>query len=159
VYRVPERTPGLARVVRRRDVIAHAPANGIDVTELRPFVAALDDPSLPLSKFEWQDADDARITGTLTPDEVYSVAVNYDKGWTASRDGHDVPLHADGMGMIVVEPGCSGNCEIRLHWSAGWEPAFVIAAFLLTLAGCVAWCLVTRYRETPEIAPREVQHI
>lgn len=159
VYRVPERTKGLARVVRPRDLMKHPPVNGIDVTELRPFVAALDDPSLPQSKFDWQGVNAAKITGSLTPDEVYSVAVNYDPGWTAMHNGKPVPVHADGMGMIVVEPGCSGDCTVEMQWTQRWEPAFVIGAFLLTLAGCVSWCLLTRYRETPEIAPREVQHI
>ncbi len=160
VYRVPERTQGLARVVRRRDVMRNRPVNGIDVTELRPFVAALDDASLPQAKFAWQGANAARVSGMLTPDQVYSVAINYDPGWTATRAGQAVPLHADGMGMIVIEPGCSGNCEIQMHWSQRWEPPFVITAFLLALAGSIAWCaLATRYRETPDIAPREVRHV
>ena len=60
-------------------------------------------------------------------------------GAHSGRDGRAVPLHADGMGMIAIDPGCSGNCEIQLHWSQGWEPPFVVAMFLLTLAGGVAW--------------------
>jgi hypothetical protein len=139
IYRVPERTEGLARVVRRGDLMTHRPSNGVDAAEMRTFVAALDDPSLPQAKFEWQGANAARVTGTLTPDEVYSVAVNYHPGWTATRDGRAVPLRADGMGMIAIEPGCAGNCEIQMHWSQGWEPPFVVGMFLLTLAGGVAW--------------------
>jgi len=139
IYRVPERTEGLARVVRRGDLMLHRPSNGVDAAEMRTFVAALDDASLPQAKFAWQGANAARVTGTLAPDEVYSVAVNYHPGWTATRDGRAVPLRADGMGMIAIDPGCSGNCEIQLHWSQGWEPPFVVAMFLLTLAGGVAW--------------------
>jgi hypothetical protein len=34
-----------------------------------------------------------------------------------------------------------------MHWSQRWEPPFAITAFLLTLAACIAWCLLTRRRE------------
>jgi SAM-dependent methyltransferase len=44
------------------------------------------------------------------------------------------------MGMIAVEPHCSGNCEVRMHWSQRWEPPFVIIAFLLALGAGVAGC-------------------
>ena len=150
VYRVPERTEGLARVVRARNLVTHKPVNGIDVTELRPFVAALDDPELPQSRFEWQGDNAAKITGVLAPDQVLSVAMNYDPGWTASSNGHPVPVRADGMGMIVVEPGCSGNCEVRMHWSQRWEPPFVIGAFLLALAASIAWCVLSRRKEASD---------
>ena len=54
IYRIPERTEGLARVVPVKALITHPPTNGIDVAELRPFVAALDDNSLPQARFEWR---------------------------------------------------------------------------------------------------------
>jgi hypothetical protein len=149
VYRVPERTEGLARVVRARDLMTHPPANGIDAAELRPFVAALDDASLPQARFEWQGSGTAKVSGVLTPDQVYSVAINYDPGWTATRGGHDVALHPDGMGMIALEPHCSGTCEVRMNWTQGWEPACAISAFLLALAGSIAWCLLARHTSAP----------
>jgi hypothetical protein len=136
-------------VVHRRDLIVHKPANGIDVTELRPFVAALDDLTLPRARFAWQGVNAAKIDGILAPDHVLSVAINYDAGWTAVSKGHAVPVRPDGMGMIVLEPNCSGNCEVQMHWSQGWEPAFVISAFLFTLVACVAWCVLSRHREIP----------
>jgi hypothetical protein len=153
VYRIPEKTAGLARAVRQGDVIRHRPVNGIDVVELRPFVAALDDPSLPKARFEWQGLSAALLAGSLMPDQVYSVAINYDPGWTATRDGKPVPVRADGMGMMVVEPGCSGSCVVQMRWTQRWEPPFVITAFLLALIGCVAWCLVTRYRGNSGTGP------
>jgi hypothetical protein len=157
VYRVPERTEGLARVVRAGDLMKHKPVNGIDVAELRPFVAALDDASLPQARFAWQGVNAARIEGALAPGQVYSVAINYDPGWTAVRNGQAVPLHADGMGMIAIEPGCSGDCAVEMHWSQRWERPFVITAFLMALVGSVAWCLVTRYRGNPGSGPQAVR--
>ena len=141
IYLVPERTEGLARAVRAKDLIVHPPANGIDVVELRPFVAALDDPSLPLAHFAWKDANHAVIAGSLAPDQVYAVAINYDKGWTATRNGQRVSLHPDGLGMIAIEPHCAGPCEVQMHWSQGWEPPFVLASFLFALIGGIVWCV------------------
>ncbi len=146
VYRVPERTPGLARVVRVRDLVRHAPVNGIDVKELRPFVQALDDTSLPEARFQWQGTNAAVISASLAPDEAIAVAINYDPGWTARSNGRSVPLHADGLGLIAIEPGCSGACDIEMGWSAGWEPAFGIAMFLIALTSSITWCWTTRPR-------------
>jgi len=149
VYRVPERTEGLARVVRARDLVKHAPANGIDVAELRPFVQALDDSSLPQARFHWQGANAAQISGSFAPDQVLAVAINYDPGWMATVNGHAVPLRADGLGLIAIEPNCSGPCTVEMHWSQRWEPAFVLTMFLLALGISVIWCWITRYRGNP----------
>jgi hypothetical protein len=135
VYRVPERVSGLARVVRKGDPVRHPPVNGIDVAEMRPFVAALDDPSLPAASWQWKNTNTASIRATLTPEQVIAVALNYHKGWHASVAGKNVPLHSDGLGFVVIEPACSGPCEIEMHWSPGIEPWIVVPLALLILAG------------------------
>jgi hypothetical protein len=139
IYRVPEHAAGLARVVRAGDLVRHAPENGIDVKELRPFVAALDDPSLPVASFEWRGSSAARIAGVLTPDEAVSVAVNYDPGWSATSSGKPVTVRPDGLGLIAIEPRCAGACTIDLRWSAGAEPWFAWTAALAALAGAIVW--------------------
>jgi len=141
IYGVPERTPGLARVVRSRDLVKHPPANGIDVAELRPFVRALDDAALPMVKTTWTGPNKARIEGILTADHVISVAMNFDTGWSATANNREVPVRKDGLGFIVVEPGCTGACEVELHWSAGWEPriAWMVALVALSILICVCW--------------------
>jgi len=144
VYRVPERTRGLARVVRQSDLVRHAPADGIDTAELRPFVQALDDPSLPVARLHWQGANAAVVSGVLTREQAASVAINYDPGWTASVAGRTVPLHSDGLGLIAIEPGCDGPCEIQMRWSQRWEPAFALGVFGLALAFSAVWCFRSR---------------
>lgn len=142
VYAVPEHTPGLARIVRIRDLVRHVPENGADVRELKPFVQALDDPSLPQARFHWQGANQAQITGSFTPDQAIAVAINFDPGWTATVNGHAANLHKDGLGFIAIAPGCSGSCTIDMQWTQGWEPAFAITMFVLALAAASAWCLL-----------------
>lgn len=152
VYRVPERTRGLARVVRIEDLVRRAPANGIDVTELRPFVQALDDTSLPVARFHWQGSNMAVLSGTISRGQAVSVAINYDPGWTATVAGRPVPLRADGLGLIAIEPNCDGPCEIQIRWTQRWEPPFALGAFGLALVVSTFWCF--RSRGIPDSAPR-----
>ncbi len=149
VYRVPERTPGLARVVRIRDLVQHPPVNGIDVAELRPFVQALDDSSLPTAQFRWQGVNAAVISGSFAPDQAVAVSMNYDPGWTATSNGRPVALHADGLGLVAIEPKCTGPCEIEMRWSARWEPAFASMMFLLALTSSILWCWGGRTKRNP----------
>jgi hypothetical protein len=139
IYRVPERVRGLARVIRPGDVMKHPPANGIDVAELRPFVAALDDPSLPAAVWKWNNVNSATINAVLEPEQVVSVALNYHGGWTASVNGRPVPVHADGLGFTVIEPHCAGPCTVEMNWSPGAEPWIVIPVALLALSGSLVW--------------------
>jgi hypothetical protein len=140
IYGVPARVPGLARVVAISDLVQHAPANGIDVGELRPFVAAIDNPSLPKASWHWNDVNSATIRASVEPRNAIAVALNYHPGWQASVGGKPVALHGDGMGMIAIEPRCSGPCVIELHWSPGNEPWLVVPAALLTFVLALLWC-------------------
>src|SRR5260221_13473532 len=72
IYGVPERAAGLARVVRSSDLVKHPPANGIDVVELRPFVAALDDSTRPMPRTTWIGTHTARMYGVLALDHGIS---------------------------------------------------------------------------------------
>lgn len=142
IYRVPERVPGLARIAHLQDIVRHAPANGIDVAEIRPFVAALDDTALPAASWRWNSTDSASASATMTPDEVFAIALNYDAGWTASVAGRQVPVRPDGLGLIVAEPHCAGPCALELRWSPGMEPwivGLVSLLSLLTLAAATFW--------------------
>ena len=111
---------------------------------MRLFVNAIDDPSLPLARFAWQDANHAKIDGVLKPDQAVEVAINYDPGWSATANGHPVAVHADGLGFIAMEPQCDGPCNVELRWSAGAEP--VISWFAALAALAVALGLIWRER-------------
>ena len=149
IYRIPERVPGLARVVRGADIVRHPPASGIDVAELRPFVSALDDPALPGASFAWEDANTARVGGVLAAGQALSVAVAWDPGWSATVNGRPIPVHADGLALIALEPNCAGVCEVRLHWSPGPEPGIALAIALLALTGIAIWSFTARSGSPP----------
>jgi len=139
IYRVPERVYGLARVVPFSSVVRDAPHNGIDVAELRNFVAALDNPALPTVETNWEGPGSAVLRSSLAPDEVVSVAMNFDRGWSASANGRPAQVSKDGLGFLVIKPDCSGNCVVEISWSAGWEPRIAAIVALLALAAAIVW--------------------
>jgi hypothetical protein len=144
IYSVPARVTGLARVVHRENLVSHPPANGIDVAEMRRFVADLDDPSLPAASWKWKDTNSASMTAILKPEHVIAVAVTYHPGWTASVGGNQVSIHSDGLGFVVIEPKCSGPCTVEMHWGPGIEPWIVVPAAMLMLAGALLWCRASK---------------
>ncbi len=139
IYRVPERVSGLARVVRAGDIVRHAPQNGIDVKELRPFVAALDDPSLPVASATWSSANEGHIRARLQTGQVISLAINFHSGWRATENGRAAVVRPDGLGLIVIEPHCDGDCAIDVRWSPGAQPWTCVAVSFAAFAGSLAW--------------------
>jgi intracellular septation protein A len=151
IYLIPERSRSLARVVPAASLVHDPPANGVDVAQLSVFVAALDNPALPLATFEWQDPNSAKIAGSLAPGQALEVAINYDRGWSATANGRAVDVRPDGLGFISLQPGCAGPCDVHLHWSPGSEPFLACGAAALALI--VAGALILRERRLRNQAP------
>src|SRR5207244_9065351 len=53
IYAVPGRSASLAHAVRAADLVQLTPVAYNDIA-LKPYLAALDDPSLPLADLRWQ---------------------------------------------------------------------------------------------------------
>ncbi len=47
--------------------------------------------------------------------------MTYDPGWRATVDGRAAQTRTDQLGFLVVEPGCSGACEIELKYEGSLE--------------------------------------
>lgn len=114
IYNIPSRSDSLAHVIRPADVIRRPPVNGLDIQPIEPYVHALDDPGLPLASTTWINCHQMTIHASTTPDELVSVQETYDKGWRAEVKGSARPVTADALGMMVIEPQCSGPCTIDL---------------------------------------------
>ena len=116
IYGIPQRSRSLAHVVPAESVVLRRPVNGLDVEPLRPYVEALDDPALPLMELKWEGQSKASVTGRMMPGEVLSVQENYDPGWHARVQGKLRPVRSDGLGLLVVDTGCSGECRVELSF-------------------------------------------
>ena len=141
VYEIPSRSASLAHVIPVSAVVTRRPLHGLDVEPLRPYVAALEDPSLPLASLTWRDPAHGRITAIAAPSQVISVQINYDPGWLASTAGRALRLRPDQLGMMIVEPACSGQCVIDLEFTGGVERAACLGITLLTAAGLLLMLL------------------
>jgi hypothetical protein len=138
LYRVPARSNSLAHVIRRESEVRRQPSRGWDVDPLRPYVAALDDASLPLVEMQWVNAHQARIGATLAADQIVSVQVSYAPGWHATANGAPVPLHGDALGLLIAEPACHGSCAIDLVYDSPPEARYAGWTQLLAAVLCIA---------------------
>ena len=141
IFAVPQRSKSLAHVVPEDAVVAHPPVNGLDTTEVNRFVAALDDPALPLTEF-----DGTRVTGPVAPGQVVSVQITYDPGWVAMSHGQQVPITRDGLGLMTLHPSCAGPCEIDLVFEGGRERRICQILSCLVMLMAAIWGLVRRVR-------------
>ena len=122
IYEVPLTSASLAHVVRPSELVSRIPENGVDTQPLEAYRVALMDPGRPQATFEWINAQDAVIRGTLPAGFLFSIQIPYHAGWRASTEsGTFVPLSKDAMGFMTVAPQCNGPCEVRLTFRGGTE--------------------------------------
>jgi len=146
IYRVPQRTASLAHVVRQRDLVRDLPENGLDVQETRAFVQALEDPNSPSADFRWTSRHAAEIHAALRPDDLLSVQASYHPGWHALVNGASRRVFGDGLGQLVIEPNCDGQCRVQLVYDGGVEMLTARIVSWTVLAGCLVWIAASRRR-------------
>jgi len=121
IYEVPQHSPGLAHVVNPADVIRREPIHGLDTGPLEPYVRAINNPDYPQAEFAWLNQHQARVKATFEPNQLLSVQVSFFPGWHARVNGAERPVTADALGMMVIEPRCSGACEVDLSFETTAE--------------------------------------
>ncbi len=149
IYGVPQRSESLAHVVFSSDIVSKAPINVTKVELVRALGSALEDPALPLARMTWKSQHEAIIAASLQPQQLMFVQVSYHPGWHASVNGDARPITRDGLGFMVIEPRCSGPCEIRLCYDGGGEMRLAklgAGISLLAVLLGVAWMGFLRWR-------------
>jgi hypothetical protein len=73
--------------------------------------------------------------------------MTYSPGWRATVAGAPQPTFADGLGMLVIQPGRTGPCEIHLHYDGGPEAALTRWISLLSFGGVCVWLLTAVARK------------
>lgn len=144
IYQVSPAPYSLAHVMRPEHEVRRAPVHGLDVEPLRPFVAALDDSTLPAARFEWRNLHEARIETQMQPEQILSVQVSYAPGWRAEANGIPARVRRDALGLMIVEPRCSGSCRITLSYDGGAERRWTRIAQGGAILFCVLWPLAAR---------------
>jgi hypothetical protein len=144
IYQVPLRSVSLAHVVPPSALVRDRPVHGLDMAELRRYVDALEDPSLPLARLDWDNPTHGRIAATVNPPNVLSIQLTYDSGWRATAGGHALATGRDALGFLVVFPQCTGECSIDLEFDQGPLRRILLAIDLTTLAGLLGLALWAR---------------
>jgi hypothetical protein len=122
IYRVSDRPFSLAHVIRPDDIVRHKPVNGLDLGEVRRYVAAIEDPVRPPAALRWEGDNRAVIDARLQPGEIVSTQITYHPGWHARMNGIAAEIASDGIGLMTVAgAGCSGECRIVLEYNGGAE--------------------------------------
>ena len=154
IYRVGAGPASLARVIPRNALVSKAPLHGLDVDPLRPYVAALDDLSLPRADFRWTTAHSAEISATLESNQLLSVQMAWHQGWHATANGKPTPVLRDAIGLMYIDPQIGGPSKIEMVYDGGTEmrAARVISlltALLLVAASIVSFSSASRSRKRP----------
>jgi hypothetical protein len=150
IYDLPRRR-SLAFVMRPGDLVMR-PLAQYGWSMLDPYLAAMENPEYPPAKFQWRSPADAVITATMQPDQVLSVQVSWDPGWSAYSGGKLIPIGSDKLGEMVLEPHCSGACSVELQYDGGTEGRIARVLSLLALAGGLGWILVAIWRKRSGLA-------
>ncbi len=121
MYRVPLREFTLAHVVAESALVRRQPRAPDDTKEVERFAAALDDPSLPGTAFDWEGRNRIRIRSTVLPGQVLTIQEGFHPGWHATVSGKPAKLYKDGLGLMWLRPDCRGDCQVTLDYDGGWE--------------------------------------
>jgi hypothetical protein len=145
-YRVPGVSETFAHVIPANRIVARPPVHGLDVEYLRGYVAALEDPATPRAEMKWVNGHEGRIKTNLGPGQVVSMQVSYAAGWTANANGRRAAVHADGLGLMVIEPPCDGACDIKLRYAPTAEHTYSRWAQIFSWALALAIPLLAQRR-------------
>jgi hypothetical protein len=155
IYVVPQRSDSLARVIRGEHVVARAPINGEDIEPVRPYVAGLEDSSLPLADIDWKNPHTGVIEADLRSGHLISLQISRHPGWNATVNGVTKRITEDGLGMMLIEPGCSGPCRVELRYDGGIEMAAAKALRFATLLFLALWIGLERCRPGAVVSIQE----
>jgi hypothetical protein len=133
IYRIPQRSTSLTHVLHMGEEIAAVSTWPPSVDR---YVAAIEDPTREEAQCWWSDAGHARIRTRLLRGDVLSVQVAYFSGWKARVRGESRRVRPDGIGFVVIEPECEGDCEIELAWTGRWDK------WVSAVVSAVGWAIV-----------------
>jgi hypothetical protein len=159
VLAVPGRSASLAHAVRAADLVQLTPVAYNDVA-VKPYLAALDDRSLPPADLHWRDPGAATITTALRPEHLLSVQISWDPGWHAAVNGEPRRAWGDKLNQMVVEPRCSGPCTVELTYDGGAEGRISRWLSRLALGAGGLWIILgTLLKYWPEANPKATKRI
>jgi hypothetical protein len=140
-------TESFAHVVPESALVRHAPRSRTDTGEAETYVAALDNELLPAVEFRWEGKNRIHIRTRAWPGQAVSIQVTHHPGWHAKANGAVRQIKADGLGLMWLQPECSGPCDVQLEYDGGAELRIchvLSASALVALAIFFGWGVFRR---------------
>jgi len=134
IYAIPQRSRSLAHVIPAEAVVKRRPVNGMDVEPLKGYADALEDATIPEAGMNWRGESQVYVKARVMPGQVIAVQESFDTAWEARVRGQRRPVRSDGLGLMIIDTGCAGDCEVELTY--GTTAEVWICRFLSSLA-CV----------------------
>ena len=148
IYRVPQRNTSLAHVIPESAVARGVPYQNLAPAELEKYVATLEDVRLPEAEMRWEGFRKIRIRTVANAGQAVSVQTSYHRGWHARANGRAAEVSRDGLGFLLLRPGCDGACEIELDYDGGWEYQLCRWLSALAMVGVAAFYSARRSCES-----------
>ena len=128
------------RVVGTKEALFDAPieaaikAETLDVDEMKTLLGKLDSAGFSLKSFS-----NGQVSATFDAqrDETLLISIPYEKGWSATVNGHEVPVHELYGGLLGIDV-TAGTNDIELHYmTPGLIPSAIIS--IASVAAFCAW--------------------
>ena len=128
------------RVVGTKEALFDAPieaaikAETLDVDEMKALLGKLDFAGFSLKSFS-----NGQVSATFDAqrDETLLISIPYEKGWSATVNGHEVPVHELYGGLLGIDV-TAGTNDIELHYmTPGLIPSAIIS--IASVAAFCAW--------------------
>jgi hypothetical protein len=103
----------------------------------------------------WQGTSRISIRAPMKRGQAVSVQINYAPGWRARVAGREIPVRKDGIGLIYLQPGCEGACEIEMEYGPTREAwvcrgVSLLSALALGLVFIRPMRMISKQRTNPE---------
>jgi hypothetical protein len=135
IYKVPRRSPGLARVVEKSRFDAVKPIrSGDDIENLRAYADAVEKGPAAPAAFRWEGTDAMHIRAILVEGQALLVQATYDPWWRAYGGGRLLPIRKEPvMGFMLIDAP-PGQHEIQLIFELPLENLVGRGVTILSLA-------------------------
>jgi hypothetical protein len=135
IYRVPARWDTLAHVIRRGEWVSYQPPDAMVLGQIERYDMAIE--RVP-AQVKWTSRHSVQIRAQMHADEFVSFQENWHPGWEARVNGRECRVSGDGLGLMLIEPLCEGDCRIELRYDGGWEMRLARLVCLLAAGACLA---------------------
>jgi hypothetical protein len=135
IYRIPRQYPGIGRTVETAELSAIGKIqDGSDVSRLKRYVAAIENPSQSPTTVRWISFEEMEVQAQVPSGQSVLLQETYDSAWHAYENGTPLAIRPDPvLGFTLVELP-EGNHRITMRFERPLENRVGSAISLLALA-------------------------